>query len=280
MDEIQIIILAAGLGKRMQSKDLPKALTLLRGKPLVSYLLDSIKKSGVCAKPVIVVGKMAEKVKAELGPAYTYVLQAEQLGTGHAVMTTKGVNLFKEELGPTYTYVHQAEQLGTGHDVMTTEDELKGKVDDVMVLYGDMPFLTATSIKKLVAAHLAAGTVMTMATVKVPDFAEWRAGFSDFGRIIRDSQGKVCQIVEKKDADPKQLEIKEVNPSYFCFKASWLWQNLTNLKNNNAAGEYYLTDLLGLACQQGKEIATVEIEPKEALGINTEEQLKELEKLL
>lgn len=280
MDKVQIIILAAGIGKRMKNKELPKALTLFKGKPLIKYLLESIKSSGVCKKPIIVIGQGADLIKKELGPAYTYILQAEPLGRGHAVMTTKGVDLYKKELGPTYTYIPRPELLGTGHAVMATEDKLKGKVDDVMVLYGDMPFLTTASIKKLATAHLTADTVMTMATVRVPDFADWRAGFADFGRIIRDSQGKVCQIVEKKDATPEQLEIKEVNPSFFCFKADWLWQNLSKLRNNNAAGEYYLTDLLGLACQQGQEIVTTEIEPKEALGVNTEEQLKLLEKLM
>jgi len=247
-NQIQIIILAAGLGKRMKNKELPKALVLFKGQPLIKYLLALIKSSGICDKPVIVVGKMAEKVKETLGPNYIYVFQAEQLGTGHAVMCAKG--------------------------------ELVGKAENILVLYGDQPLITAETIRKLAGIHLAGEQVLTMGTVQVPNFEDWRVGFSDFGRINRDSAGKVCGIIEKKDATAEQLNIKEINPGYYCFKADWLWQNLTNLKDNNAAGELYLTDLLGLACQQGKEITTVEIEPKEALGINTEGQLEAIEKLI
>jgi len=248
MDQLQIIILAAGLGKRMQNKELPKALTPLRGRPLISYLLDSIKESGVCAKPVIVVGKMADMVKAALGPNYTYVFQAEQLGTGHAVMCAK--------------------------------DELAGKAENILILYGDQPLITPETIKKLVATHLSAGPVLTIGTVKVTDFANWRAGFYDFGRINRDLSGNVVGIIEKKDAIEKQWDIKEINPGYYCFAADWLWENLAKLKNENAQKEYYLTDLIGLACQQGQNISTVEIEPKEALGVNNEEHLKLLEGII
>jgi len=248
MDEIQIVILAAGLGKRMGNKELPKALVKLRGKTLIKYLLESIEKSGVCKKPMIVVGKSADLVKAELGGNYTYILQEQQLGTGHAVACTR--------------------------------KELEGKAEDIMVLYGDHPFVTARMIEDLAQKHIEKGDVLTMAVVKVPDFEGWRHGFYDFGRIIRNNQGKICQIIEKKDANESQKEIREVNPAYFCFKADWLWRNLANLKNNNAASEYYLTDLLSMACAQGQEIATVEINPQEALGINTPEQLALIDKLL
>lgn len=248
MDKVQIIILAAGLGKRMKNKELPKALVLFKGQPLIKYLLASIKNSGVCDKPVIVVGKMAEKVKEILGPNYIYVFQAEQLGTGHAVMCAK--------------------------------DALAGKAENILVLYGDQPLITPQTIKELTETHLTSGGVLTIGTVKVLDFNDWRAGFYDFGRINRDLLGNVIGIIEKKDATAEQLNIKEINPGYYCFKAEWLWQNLDKLKNTNAQGEYYLTDLVGLACQQGQKIETVFVEPKEALGINTEEQLEAMEKLL
>lgn len=247
MDKVQIIILAAGLGKRMQNKELPKALVLLRGKPLISYLLDSIEKSGVCDKPVIVVGK--------------------------------GADLVKKELGSTYTYVPQAEQLGTGHAVMCAKDKLESKCQNILVLYGDQPLITSETINRLVDTHLADGQVLTIGTVKVPDFNDWRAGFYDFGRINRDAAGNMIGIVEKKDATAEQWNIKEINPGYYCFKADWLWQNLDKLKNNNAQKEYYLTDLISLACEQRQKIETVAVEPKEALGVNTEEQLVLLEKL-
>jgi len=248
MDKVQIVVLAAGLGKRMNNQDLPKALIPLRGKPLASYVLEAIKKSGVRVRPVVVVGKMAGLVERELGPKYTYVFQAEQLGTGHALMVAKV--------------------------------ELGNRADNILVLYGDQPLVAPRTIRKMVKTHLAEGSVLTMGIVRVTDFNFWRAGFYDFGRIVRDKDGKVIGIVEKKDATQDQLRIKEINPSYFCFQTQWLWQNLDRLKNNNAQKEYYLTDLIDIACKQGQKITTVSINPKEALGINTEEQLKLAEKLL
>lgn len=248
MAQIQIIVLAAGHGKRMNNNYMPKVLIPFFGKALVQHLIEAIKESGVCHQLAIVVGQEAEMVKQVLGPNYTYVLQAEQLGTGHAVTCTR--------------------------------EALKGKADDIMVLYGDHPLVTAAMITNLTQVHLDQGRVLTMGTVKVSDFDGWRESFTNFGRIIRDDQGKVCEIVEVKDATEGQKEIKELNPSYFCFKADWLWQNLDNLKNNNAQQEYYLTDLVGLACSQGQEIATVEIEPKEALGVNTAEQLELIKQIV
>lgn len=245
---MKILILAGGLGKRMNNPDMPKVLISLNGRPLIDYLLAAIKKSGVCAKPTIVVGAKAEMVKATIGSEYDYVLQTEQLGTGHAVMCAA--------------------------------PELKGRAENVLVLYGDQPLMKAETIKKLAEAHLAGGKVLTMGTVTVPDFEDWRGGFYDFGRIVRDEAGKVIGIVEKKDATEEILKIKELNPSYFCFKADWLCQNLDNIKNKNNQKEYYLTDLIAIACRQGEEIATVAIDPKEAVGVNTEEQLKLVEELI
>jgi len=248
MDKLKIIILAGGLGKRMNNPQQPKVLISLKGRPLISYLLEAIKKSGICARPLIVVGAKAELVKAALGADYDYVLQPEQLGTGHAVMCAA--------------------------------PELKGVAEDIMVLYGDQPLMQPETIAKLAAAHLSGGKVITMGTVTVDDFLQWRGGFYDFGRVVRDQAGTVCSIVERKDASAQQLEIKELNPSYFCFKASWLWPALSELKNDNRQKEYYLTDLAAIACQQGAEIATVAIEPREAVGVNTEEQLKLVEELV
>lgn len=241
MDKIQIIILAAGHGKRMNNGEIPKVLTPLHGKPLIGHLLDSIARSGVCARPVIVVGQKADMVRSALGPSYTYVFQESQLGTGHAVASTRG--------------------------------EIAGTTNHVMVLYGDHPLVSPKTIRTLTDAHCAAGTVLSMATVRVDDFNDWRAGFSDFGRIIRNSQGEITSIVEKRDATPDQLAIKEVNPGYYCFKSKWLWDNLDRLRNENSQHEYYLTDMVGIARAQQYRIASVEISPQEALGVNTPEQL-------
>lgn len=240
-NKIQIIILAAGHGKRMNNAELPKVLVPLQGKPMVARLLESIAASGVCERPLLVVGQKAEMVRAALGDAYDYVFQEDQLGTGHAVSVTRSV--------------------------------LEGRVPDVMVLYGDHPLVTAETIRKLSEVHHASGSVLTMATVQVSDFDDWRAGFADFGRIVRDSAGNITAIVEKRDATPEQLAIREINPGYYCFSSEWLWKNLEHLQNNNAQKEYYLTDLIGIACSQHLPIASVVIDSREALGVNTAEQL-------
>lgn len=243
---VQILVLAAGIGKRMGNPDLPKVLIPLKGKPMLRYLLDAIKKSGVCDRPAIVVGKMADKVKQTFGDDYIYVLQKEQLGTGHAVLVSK--------------------------------QALKA-AENIMVINGDHPLISSKLIKKLTDAHLSSGSVLTMATVTVPDYDDWRSEFKSFGKIIRTPAGDITAIVEVKDASPEQLEINELNPGYYCFKADWLWSNIDKLSPDNAQGEYYLTDLVELAL--GQNIQTISIDnPQEALGINTLEQLKNIEKLV
>jgi len=240
-DKIKVIVLAAGYGKRMNSSEMPKVLVKMKEKPLINYVLDAIKFSHVCKKPVIVVGYKAELVKKHLGDDFDYILQEERLGTGHAVAVTRGL--------------------------------LEGNVDNILVLYGDMPHITARMINDLVDTHLSGNSPVTMGTVKVDNFENWKEGFYDFGRVVRNESGKVVKIVEKKDATRDVLEIKEVNPSYFCFQANWFWENIVNVKNNNNQREYYLTDLVQIARDQGHDIGTCIIKPEEALGVNTHSQL-------
>ena len=244
--QTNIIILAAGHGKRMQSET-PKVLSLLHGKPLIRHLLDSVESSGVSAQPVIVVGQKRELVMAAMGPAYRYAPQEEQLGTGHAVLSAEG--------------------------------HMDPGADSVIVLYGDMPYVSADTIKALAATREATGATLVMATVRVPDFDGWRAGFHDFSRVLRNADGTISRTVEKKDATEEDLFVTEVNPCYFCFDAAWLWPRLKELKNANAQKEYYLTDLVGMAVREGVRIESVSIDPKEALGVNTREHLELLETL-
>jgi len=242
LDNVQIVILAAGHGKRMKNNEVPKVLVPMHGKAMIKHLVEAIAESGVCEKPTVVVSRDGQQVRDALGDGFTFVVQDKQLGTGHAVASARSV--------------------------------LKGKAGHVMVLYGDHPFVTAGMIRKIAQAHQDSGVVLTMATVVLPDFNDWRGGFIDFGRVLRDGQGNVCEIIEKRDATDAQKEIREVNPSYFCFQADWLWQNLEKLTDQNAQHEYYLTDLAAIACREGHKVATVTIEPKEALGVNTPEQLE------
>jgi bifunctional UDP-N-acetylglucosamine pyrophosphorylase/glucosamine-1-phosphate N-acetyltransferase len=184
-----------------------------------------------------------------------------------------------EELGGGYQYAIQEEQLGTGHAVLCAEEILKNNHVPVMVLYGDMPYISAETIANIAKTHVEENAILTMATVTVVDFDEWRAGFFDFSRIIRDENGKVVRTVEKKDATEAELQIREVNPCYFCFDSTWLWTQLRMIGNSNAQHEYYLTDLVKIAVESGVKIATVSIDPKEALGVNTKEHLALLHSL-
>jgi bifunctional UDP-N-acetylglucosamine pyrophosphorylase/glucosamine-1-phosphate N-acetyltransferase len=244
--QTDIVILAAGKGKRMQSEK-PKVLSLLHGKSLIQHLLEHVKESGVTTNPVIVVGVGREEVMNETGDGYRYAVQEEQLGTGHAVAC--------------------AELL------------LKDSAQNVLVLYGDMPYISASTIANIARTHEEKNAMLTMATVSVEDYDGWRAGFYDFSRVIRDTDGTILRTVEKKDANEEELKIKEVNPAYFCFNSAWLWTHLKMLSNTNAQKEYYLTDLVGMAVKEGQKIASVSIDPKEAIGVNTKEHLELLHEL-
>lgn len=244
----KIIILAAGKGERMRS-DEPKVLAKIRGKSMIKYLLESINKSGVDDEPTIIVGYKKEMVTNELG-----------------------------EENKQYHYINQETQLGTGHAVSLAKDYLKGTGECIMVLYGDHPFVSAQTIKNINKKHLRSGKKITLATVKLPNFRDWRINFVNFSRIIRDKNGKIIKDIQFKDASDKEIKVTEVNPCYFCFDASWLWENLEYLKNDNVQKEYYLTDLIKIATTKGIEIESLEIEPYEALGANTKAELETLER--
>jgi len=232
-----IIILAAGKGTRMKSNKL-KVMHEINSLPLIEYVMRTAEMLGASLKPVVVVCNDDPAVQNYLKNRATYAVQKERLGTGHAVMTA--------------------------------EDLLKGKVENIVILYGDMPLLTASSIKKLVEKHLEKNNQLTLVTTEVKDFNDWRESFYDYGRIVRGGlKNRIIKIVEKKDATEKELNIKELNTALFCFNSDWLWSNLKNLKNNNKQGEYYLTDLVGLAFNEKQKLSSVIMDPKEAIGINT-----------
>ena len=251
-NNFQVLILAAGKGRRMMVGDLPKVLVSLKGKPMISYLLDAIRESGICDKPAIVIGYRGEIVKKTLS---------------------------RENY--TYKYIFQEKLLGTGHSVQVAKKDFIGKAEYIMVFYGDHPLVSPRLIKKLADTHLSSGAVLTMSTLSIPDYNDWRSEFKGFGKIIRSSEGEVMAIVEVKDATPEELTINELNVGYYCFKAEWLWNNIEKLSNDNAQGEYYLTDLVKMAVDQGHKITSIDIKDfKEALGVNSPEQLKTIENLL
>jgi bifunctional UDP-N-acetylglucosamine pyrophosphorylase/glucosamine-1-phosphate N-acetyltransferase len=243
----QVVILAAGKGKRMGA-GLPKVLREIGEKTMIERVVDAVLESGVTERPVVVIGYGTEIIKKYLGTKCSYVLQAEQLGTAHAVSCTK--------------------------------DYLED-IDNVVVVNGDTPFLRPETLANLAAVHEKNQAALTMVTLRLPDFTGWRKIFYDFGRIVRNPSGEIAAIVEKKDATPEQLQIAEVNPSFFAFKASWLWENLPKIDCNNAQAEFYLTDLVQMAISQKLKVETLVTDNQtEAVGVNTPEQLDLAETLI
>jgi bifunctional UDP-N-acetylglucosamine pyrophosphorylase / glucosamine-1-phosphate N-acetyltransferase len=238
-----VIILAAGMGTRMGGET-PKVLREIEGKAMIDYLLESVATSGVASRPIVVVESEQSLVKAHLGDRATYIIQSERRGTGHAVQICKS-QLSKED------------------------------ATSVLVLYGDMPFVSARTIDKLAREQEEHQCPIAMATISVPSFTDKYEFFADFGRIERDEQGAITQIIEKRDATPEQLKLTELNPGFYCFDAAWLWKHIDTLQSNNVQHEFYLTDLIKIAVDQGSTIHSYTMEnPFEAIGVNTPDQLQ------
>jgi bifunctional UDP-N-acetylglucosamine pyrophosphorylase / glucosamine-1-phosphate N-acetyltransferase len=235
----KVVILAGGKGKRMKS-ELPKALFPINNRPMIQYLIDSVLESGVDKEPIIVVSPSNRE------------------------MIEEGLKDYSVKIAV------QEKPLGTGHAVFSAKDLIKDEVENVMVLYSDQPFISAKSIKSLSENHKGEVSLMT---VMVEDFDGWRKSFYPWGRIIR-SDDKISGIIEFKDASDEIKEIKEVNPALFNFNKDWLFANIDKIKNNNKQGEYYLTDLIAMAFQQNVSIGSSIIEAKEAIGVNTPDDLK------
>ncbi len=249
MTEAQVVVLAAGRGVRMNSS-LPKVLVPVAGTPMILHLADAIERSLVCARPAMVIGHKGKDVRATLGDRYPY------------------------------HYIEQKKQLGTGHAVQMCDGVFDPATKSLLVLYGDHPFIQPETIRRLVEGHASHPSPVTMMTSTLEDFHDWREPFLDFGRVLRDKEGRVIAVVERKDATEPILRLREVNSGFFCFDTRWLWKNIHSLTNRNAAKEYYLPDLIPLAIRGGHVISTLPVDPFEAIGINTHEQLGLAERLL
>jgi bifunctional UDP-N-acetylglucosamine pyrophosphorylase/glucosamine-1-phosphate N-acetyltransferase len=233
--KLAVVILAAGQGKRMKS-DLPKVLQPLAGRPLLRHVVSTAKQLEPASLHVVY-GHGGEHVKAAFASeTIQWALQAEQLGTGHAVM--QAMPAIKDE-------------------------EL------VLVLYGDVPLVRIDTLRRLVA--LAGPKSLALLTVML-------ANPGGYGRIVRDARGAVQRIVEQKDAKPRELKIREGNSGILAAPAKLLRNWLAKLKNANAQGEYYLTDIIAMAVKQKAKVTPL-IAPTEleVLGVNDKAQLAELE---
>ena len=240
MSELVTIILAAGKGTRMKSSH-PKVLHQVCGKAMVRHVLDAAEAAG-SKRNIIVVGFGADEVRAELGNAAEVVVQAEQLGTGHAVL--------------------QAEPL------------LRDASGTVMVLCGDTPLLTGALVKRLYEEHEKAGAKATVLTAVMPDA-------TGYGRVIRTAAGDVEKIVEHKDATEEERAVQEVNSGIYCFEKEALFSALKNVGCDNAQGEYYLPDVLSILRERGEKIWAVAADDyEETLGVNSRLHLAQAEKIL
>lgn len=233
MSNIAAVILAAGKGTRMKSK-LPKALHKLCGKPMTRYIVDACRQSGI-DRCIVVVGYGADQVMQGLGSDIEYVVQEDQLGTGHAC-----------------------------REALPLLADLDG---DVLVAIGDAPLLSSEIISGLIKEHRAADNDATILTTKLDDAKH-------YGRIIRNESNEVIGIVEAKDASPDQIEIDEINTAIYCFKAPVLRRYLHAISNENAQGEYYLTDVIGLMHADGCKLGSFITDDTDAvLGINDRVEL-------
>ncbi|MFP5264920.1 MAG: bifunctional UDP-N-acetylglucosamine diphosphorylase/glucosamine-1-phosphate N-acetyltransferase GlmU [Blastocatellia bacterium] len=251
---INVMILAAGLGTRMKSRK-AKVLHEVAGLPLVSHVVRAAFKLAPEAI-YVVVGHQAEEVERAVRE------DAARLGGGAA------------DEAPGLQFVRQAQQRGTGHAVMAARGELAGKSGSLIILAGDGPMIKGETLRRLADRHRAERNDATILTVKMDDP-------TGYGRIIRDGEGRFLRCVEQKDGSPEQLSVREVGVSIYCFEIPALLAALDDLNTDNAQGEYYLTDVPGIILARGKRVGLFcHDDPAEVLGVNTRVELAELERRL
>jgi bifunctional UDP-N-acetylglucosamine pyrophosphorylase/glucosamine-1-phosphate N-acetyltransferase len=241
---LSAVILAAGKGTRMNS-DLPKVCHPVGGRAMVCSVIDACVAAG-CGRVVVVVGYQHELVRdaidgASPGCEIVYAMQDEQLGTGHAVRCAAGA--------------------------------YSGVDEDVFVLCGDGPLIRAETLRTMLDRHRSTGASATLATAVLDDP-------SGYGRVVRDADGGFARIVEQKNATEAERAIREVNPSYYCFRSVDLFDALEHVGKNELTGEYYVTDVPALMLNGGGGVEVIDAVPSEdVLSINTPAHLAEVDRL-
>lgn len=232
------VIMAAGKGTRMNNPEMAKVMFPVGGVPMIDHVVQRALEQG-SERVIVIIGHNREAVRAHLSATF-----------GQAV-----------------TFAEQREQLGTGHAVMQSISGLNGFAGHVLVLSGDVPLLSSTTLAGLRSTHIASHAVATVLTVMAPDP-------TGYGRIIRNDDGTVSRIVEHKDASEEERAVAEINSGIYIFRALDLVEALGYLTNDNAQREYYLTDLFAWFRDQGRPVAAyVSNDFNEVQGINTVEQL-------
>lgn len=234
MEQLKAVILAAGKGTRMKS-DLPKVVHTIEGKCLVDYVIDAAIEAG------------ADDICLVLGYKYEVVRES---------MMHKDVR-----------YVLQEQQLGTGHAVKCAKDFL-GDEGQTLILFGDTPLITAATLKRLRDYHEKKKNTVTVLSAMIEDP-------TGYGRIIRDADGNFVKSVEHKDANEVELQSKEINSGMYIFETKELREALEKIQPNNAQGEYYLPDTLTIIKDKGLRVDAYALDdPEDITGVNDQEQLK------
>lgn len=236
MENLAAIVLAAGKGTRMKS-ELIKVMHPLAGAPMIRWPIDAAREAGV-TKFALVIGHQAEALRAELSD-------------------------------PDLSFAVQEEQLGTGHAVACAASSLAGFKGTILILCGDVPLIRPATIRAMHEAHRASGAVLTVMTARV-------AEPYGYGRVIKGANGRVLRIVEEKDASPEERDCREINAGIYCVAAEFLFEAVANLSNDNAQGEYYLTEIIATANARGLPCAAFTVDdPREIMGVNDRAQLAE-----
>jgi bifunctional UDP-N-acetylglucosamine pyrophosphorylase / glucosamine-1-phosphate N-acetyltransferase len=242
-DLVDVVIFAAGKGTRINA-DRPKPLVEILGKPIITYILENIEKSELAARPIIVVspeGKMRFK-KALQSYNCRFVVQKEAMGMANALS-----------------------------EVIAGGMRLK---ENLLCLVGDNPLCSAQTIEKLAALQVKSGGMITMLTTLIPEGDDMFRNLHSYARVVRDQAGNVLKTVDPAEASKDEIGIREVNPTLYGFNTKWVEKHLKELKLHPGKQEYYLTDLLELASQEGGAIYTGQVSPIETFGVNTPEELE------
>jgi bifunctional UDP-N-acetylglucosamine pyrophosphorylase / glucosamine-1-phosphate N-acetyltransferase len=243
-NKLAVAILAAGLGKRMKSPDKPKVMFEINGRPMIDYVVELAFKTGADVV-VPIVGHHREQVIDFLN------------------------NKYKDK---DIQYAIQAEQHGTGHAVMQTEDSLGNFDGEILILSGDVPLLKFETVQKLIEEHFSNNNTATLLTTVFKDS-------HGYGRIVRDTAGNFLKIVEEKDATDEEKQIKEINPAIYIVNGKALYNALKEITPENNQKEYYLTDIFHFIPKE-KTGTVVTNDELEVTGVNSIEQLKEMETAL
>lgn len=242
MIERVAIILAAGQSTRMNTR-MPKVLHEVCGRPMLEWVLDACRSAGV-QRHIVVVGYGKDQI-------------IERFAGQSDV-----------------EFVEQAEQKGTGHAVMCCREQLEGFSGQTLILCGDAPLIRTETVKVLLEKHLQEKSAVTLATAVMSDPA-------GYGRIVRDGYGNIQGIIEHNDCSEEQRTIREINPGYFCFQTPLLLKTLDKITPNNVKNEYYLTDALHILLAGGhKATAVTAVAEEDAMGVNNRMQLSVVGKIM